>query len=1124
MSLFYNGDMKKTYITFHISRSLLLIIIGITLSSIFISLPHYTRAAILVDQVISQSEVWTKESGPYHVSADVAIVKGVKVTIMPGTEIIIDSPEEISFRVEGELYAQGSEQDPVVFHGALHSPTWSLSVATQGVLNMQHTVLEDISAGIFEEKGSIVLDRVYVGRNDFGIMGSGGSIVISSSTIDTSHRGALMLDSHASAYLNNVEIKPAQYAATIQIQHSSLTGNNVNIVNGVRDDVEGPFTIGIQGLDSTITMSSSTLQNLSLGMGIIRGNSSVDTSNIKMNGTGIRFDPGFSPVLANRRNSSSFGIGGLNAETESTSSSSVGFVATGNNILANDVAVMNVGIVPIQASHNWWGSNDGPVVEPIAPLTSSEDIDVGKAGNKIYGDVVVNPWEIHASTTTATTTPCCSSVIFLPGIQASRLYEEMNDVIRGTTTKKLWEPLSNTSVRKLFFNHMSSSTEVESWQSRKYISALQAIGTLPVVGTPIYQPLFSLLSTMVQGGTIQEAYIAPYDWRYGIDTLVHKDMHATSAVKISFIELIKDVAARSRTGKVSIVAHSTGGLIGAYAITELMNAGLGSIIDSFVTLGAPFHGAPKALFSLLHGFDQSILGGLVLSSSVARSLGDTIPGAFGLLPDTAYASGTPVLQTYADTPSTLGHTAYAPLSSLAQAAAFARDDKNVRIAPAATNTLMAAVLPAALWHNFENIRMRLNSLAWLAVRRLHLVGEGIPTPTSLLYERGMRPCSVSERISRGIMDFSAECTEPEIRHTVMYDTRGDGTVPVVGTHIEDAGASTTIYVLLGATSTRGISHQSIASAQPVLDMVKEVLSTTTPASEVAQTIISRGYNEGIFSRTSRSQQEPSFIRVSMHSPATLHVYDSKGNHTGVASSSVAIERSLAMGGMIDTPEEDSLDTEEENPRYTENSIPGSFIETIGDRFSIYLPQKASENLEQSHSSEVYNIVTHATDFGSFTLSVDTQQGTRVIPVASYDDVLATPTTDAQLTLSLGGNTHLNASTTPLKLDVNGSGVYDISIISRAPFASTTVGTSSALAYLYSIQTLVQKYPFSVANKNSINKQLEKAKKNIEKGKLKQGIGVLKKLARSLDNKHRYKSAEEVYRDSLTQLINQFINS
>jgi hypothetical protein len=52
---------------------------------------------------------------------------------------------------------------------------------------------------------------------------------------------------------------------------------------------------------------------------------------------------------------------------------------------------MNVGIVPIQASHNWWGSNDGPVVEPIAPLTSSEDIDVGKAGNKIYGDVVVNP-------------------------------------------------------------------------------------------------------------------------------------------------------------------------------------------------------------------------------------------------------------------------------------------------------------------------------------------------------------------------------------------------------------------------------------------------------------------------------------------------------------------------------------------------------------------------------------------------------------------------------------------------------------------------------------------------------------------------------------------------------------
>ena len=111
----------------------------------------------------------------------------------------------------------------------------------------------------------------------------------------------------------------------------------------------------------------------------------------------------------------------------------------------------------------------------------------------IYGPVSYDPWIGKATSTPAI---CCSSVLFVPGLEASRLSID-NRRVFGTSTSQLWEPISNLQVQSLYLNYSGNSI-----QSNIHPSGLldNALGI-----QPIYQKFISTMNDLVTRGNNSRA-------------------------------------------------------------------------------------------------------------------------------------------------------------------------------------------------------------------------------------------------------------------------------------------------------------------------------------------------------------------------------------------------------------------------------------------------------------------------------------------------------------------------------------------------------------------------------------------------------------------------------------------
>jgi pimeloyl-ACP methyl ester carboxylesterase len=105
------------------------------------------------------------------------------------------------------------------------------------------------------------------------------------------------------------------------------------------------------------------------------------------------------------------------------------------------------------------------------------------------------------------------------------------------------------------------------------------------------------------------------------------------------IQELKRLAENSKNGKVSIVAHSNGGLVAKALLKKLAdnNDPLLQKIDKLFLVAVPQVGTPEAVGALLHGFEQAHFP--VIDAEHARILGKNMPGAYQLLPSDSYWSG-----------------------------------------------------------------------------------------------------------------------------------------------------------------------------------------------------------------------------------------------------------------------------------------------------------------------------------------------------------------------------------------------------------------------------------------------------------------------------------------------------
>ncbi len=222
-----------------------------------------------------------------------------------------------------------------------------------------------------------------------------------------------------------------------------------------------------------------------------------------------------------------------------------------------------------------------------------------------------------------------SNVMFLPGIKASRLYKKDSN----GNEDQLWEP-------NYFGNDLENLALDENGESVNNVytrDVIDEIGTSWLgLGPNIYKTFKEKLDSLKNDGTISDYNIFAYDWRQSVEDIVENGTPYSDGEIKSAVAELENLAENSKSKKVTIVAHSNGGLLAKAIMFELQKSGKSDKVDKIIFVGTPQMGTPKAILAMLYGYDESALFGTLISQSDARKLAENMPGAYGLLPSEKY--------------------------------------------------------------------------------------------------------------------------------------------------------------------------------------------------------------------------------------------------------------------------------------------------------------------------------------------------------------------------------------------------------------------------------------------------------------------------------------------------------
>ena len=304
-----------------------------------------------------------------------------------------------------------------------------------------------------------------------------------------------------------------------------------------------------------------------------------------------------------------------------------------NNISGNSDSVFSINS-HIDLSNNWWGSRAGPKTVDLSSLSDDySDTDYIRAiknQNAIekYGDAVLSTMPFSPVPFREST--CCSSVLFIPGLQGSRLYKKGFLGVEN----QLWEPNRNKDVESLFLNSSGQPLD-SSIYTKDIIAKTNFFG--PLGALDIYQSIVDILSKEKADGNISDFQTLPYDWRKLPSDITSSGIKTDSYI-LMLKDKIKEMASKSSSGKVIIVAHSYGGLLAKYLAEQMEKDGEDDKIESIVLVSTPEYGTPQSIPSMFYGDNEDLLGGLILSQNNAKSLAKNMPSAYMLLPSSNYFS------------------------------------------------------------------------------------------------------------------------------------------------------------------------------------------------------------------------------------------------------------------------------------------------------------------------------------------------------------------------------------------------------------------------------------------------------------------------------------------------------
>jgi pimeloyl-ACP methyl ester carboxylesterase len=759
------------------------------------------------------------------------------------------------------------------------------------------------------------------------------------------------------------------------------------------------------------------------------------------------------------------------------------FSIQGSSIIGNPVyAIRNDDFSStIHAENNWWGNANGPSLY---------------GANAISGQIVYIPWLTSEPVLDLDDEDkCCSSILFIPGLEASRLYRSESAPVIGATINRLWEPNRNTDVTKLYLDQDGKSIDPSIYSGEPIDRALGVLG--------VYGRFMSFLDDLAKKGTVNEWKAFGYDWRKPVSEVVagNERRLATATSDPSFtneslIDTVYDLASRSKTNKVTLIVHSNGGLVAKYLVKTLMDIGKESLIDSVISVAVPYLGTPQALLGLLHGGDQSIAYGLIVKESFARLLGVNMPSAYSLLPSREYFKNifSPTVAFASTTIIGINNGRYSEnINSFDEQSAFVTNSNNGRLEASSTDTLLAIKGNSFLMNAADVLHSILDPFTWpVTISRYAVVGWNRITAQGLSYLEKQK-CLQSF--------FGMTCSAKPV-HEKIVTNMGDGTVLAPSASYN---SGTVVSVDLKEESKRekrGISHVNILEASTTIETIKRIIfagssdgqsssSTTVLSSEeLLQLPAGAKFGQPDYS------SEPTFLVISTHSPVDLHIYDSDGNHTG----SVPVPSG----------------TEDIYQAY-ETDIPGSDYSLSesddGVDTYIYVPD----------DGEKYSVVINGTGVGEFTMDVERRRGSSVLEDIGYPSMSVTPLMTASSSIISGGFSDnmpagvsmipLASSTAPLNIDVDGDGTRDISVTANSQFDPIT--------YLESIKKAVYTLAGDLPSSKKLIGSIDRLESLIKDGKLGRAHSVANKMKNGMSHL-KLSTLSDQDRQQILDMINLFV--
>ncbi|MCX6739307.1 MAG: hypothetical protein NT098_04655 [Candidatus Parcubacteria bacterium] len=555
-----------------------------------------------------------------------------------------------------------------------------------------------------------------------------------------------------------------------------------------------------------------------------------------------------------------------------------------------------------------------------------------------------------------------SNVAFLPGLEASRLYRS-----DGT---RLWEPEILHDNSQLYMN--SDGTSI---LSGIYAGDIIDNAYVPVKGN-IYASFISKMNDLKTDGTIQNWQSFPYDWRYSVD----------DTVTTAMIQKFRSLAETSDTGKVTIIAHSNGGLV-AKELTIQLGDDAPKLTDQMILVASPQTGTPSAVGAILHGFQQGLPFdnwiNQIITPSEARTLANNMPSAYGLLPSANYFTYTddPVIM-FGDYPLLAGwREKYGTtIHSEERLRNFMTDQER--------ETLPANEDLKNPWKGnttlFDDAVVLHNTLdTWSppsGVELTEIAGWGDETLKTIEYYQG------SKTGCEDVATLKACNTSPALEYRPIMTIDGDGTVVTSSAlwtsearkYWVDLRKYTGDHWVQSAGGLFPFTHSNIFEVSDLDDFVKDlIIRNDVPFSTYISTSIPS--YAGNLSR----------LHFTLHSPLTLDFYDDLGNHTGVSTTTNQVEE----------------------------NIPGSRYLTFGEVKYISIPSTANVRLFMNGYEE-----------GSFTLEVETVSGDTVLSSTTFAGIPSNENTTATMNISAGGEI---SNLSPLLVDVNGDGILEFTLTPKS---------------------------------------------------------------------------------------------